>query len=166
MKHLMITYIQPEKIKNHIDPDFNNLVYGDVNERGYILLNNLSEGSYVFFNTKIGNYRYITGYYYFEKLLVKGRDDKEISKLDSDAKYDDIILLGNKEKSKILTNPLLLDKNLMMQLKSLKADLTYFEEKFRQSKSELEAINYKTRTHRKLSEADKDLLLKLCKNRG
>lgn len=166
MKHLLITYIDPSEINNHVDPDFKNLVYGDVKDRGYVLLNNLNEGSYIFFNTKIGHERYITGYYYFSKLLLKGRDDKEISQLTSDAKKDEVILIGDREKSKILTKPLLLDKQLMMKLKSLHADEKYFQEKLAENKTELESINYKTRTHRKLSDKDKDFLLQLCENRG
>lgn len=166
MKHLLITYIDPSEINNHVDPDFKNLVYGDVKDRGYVLLNNLSEGSYVFFNTKIGDKRYITGYYYFGKLLLKGRDNKEISQLTSDAKTDEVILIGDRVKSKILTKPLLLDKELMIKLKSLKADEKYFEDKLNENKTELAAINYKTRTHRKLSDRDKDFLLQLCENRG
>lgn len=166
MTHLLITYVDPSEIDNHVDPDFKNLVYGDVNERGYILLNNLGDGSYVFFNTKIGDKRYIAGYYYFSKLLLKGKDDEEIGKLKSDANGDEVILIGDKEKSKILTKPLLLDKELIIKLKSLKAEEKYFDNKFRENKTELMAINYKTRTHRKLSNVDKDILFNLCKNRG
>lgn len=164
--HLLINYIDPSEINNHVDPDFKNLVYGDVEARGYILLNNLGEGSYIFFNTTIGDKRYITGYYYFKKLLLKGRDDDEINKVSSDAKTDEIIVIGDKEKSKILTKPLLLDKELITTLKSIKADEKYFDKKFKENKTELMAINYKTRTHRKLSEEDKDILLNLCENRG
>lgn len=57
-------------------------------------------------------------------------------------------------------------QQLMINLKSLKVDKKYFHEKFKQNKTELMAINYKTRTHRKLSNAGKDILLELCENRG
>jgi hypothetical protein len=166
VKHLLITYIDPSTNNNHVDPDFKNLAYGDSGDRGYILINNLELGSYVFFNTKIGNQRYITGYFCVDKILFRGKDDKEISQFNSDAESDEIIIVGDKSKSKVLTSPLLFDKDLVMKLPSLKADWKYFEEKSKNNISELSAITSKTRTHRKLKEYDKDLLLSLCEHRG
>lgn len=165
-KHLLITYIDPSEHDNHVDPDFNKLLYGDSGDRGYIIMNNLEKGSYVFFNTNINGEKYLTAFYYVEKILLKGRDSVEISKLESDAKEDEVIILGNKEKSSILTRPVLFDKYLVMKLPSLKADTKYFIEKENEGVSELSAINYKTRTHRKLKDIDRDILLEVCKNKG
>lgn len=166
MKHLLITYVDPGAIGNHVDPDFKNLVYGDSGDRGYILLNNLQKGSYVFFNTTISDKRYITGYFCVDKILMKNRDDSEILKLESDAKQDEIIIIGSRDKSKVLTRPVLFDRNVIMSLPALKADKNYFDEKFKNNFSELSAINSKTRTHRKLKDFDRDILLKICEHKG
>lgn len=166
MKHLLITYVDPGVIGNHVDPDFKNLIYGDSGDRGYILLNNLEKGSYVFFNTTISDKRYIMGYFCVDRILMKNRDDSEILKLESDAKSDEIIIIGSKDKSKVLTRPVLFDKNVAMSLPALKADKNYFDGKLKNNISELSAINSKTRTHRKLKDFDKDVLLKLCEHKG
>jgi hypothetical protein len=165
-KHLLITYTDPSENGNHVDPDFNKLLYGDSGDRGYILMNNLEKGSYVFFNTNIDGKRYITAFYYVEKILLKDKDNDEISKLESDAQFDEVIISGNREKSIILSRPVLLDKYLVMKLPSLKADINYFDEKQNIGTSELCSINYKTRTPRKLKDIDKDILLQVCKNKG
>jgi hypothetical protein len=61
--------------------NFTQLVYGDSNQHGNILKKHLTPGSYVFFNTRIGNSRYISSYFYVEKLWEKEKDSEEIKGL-------------------------------------------------------------------------------------
>ena len=163
MNHLLVTYSLECAEKGHIDPNFIMLTYGDSNSKGKIIQDNLEVGSYIFFNTRIGESRYITAYYYVEKVLskLKGQGNK-INNLNCSAKEDDVVVIGNREKSKILTCPLILDKKLMMKLKSFNAGEEYFASK----KSELEAIKDKTLNHKILLESEKELLIKLCEKRG
>lgn len=163
MNHLIVTYSVECAEKGHIDPNFTKLTYGDSNAKGKIIQDNLQVGSYIFFNTRIGDSRYITAYYYVEKILSKlNGQENEINNLNCSAKEDEVVVIGNRDKSKILTCPLLLDKNLMMKLKSFKVDESYFASK----KSELEAIKDKTLNHKRLLEEEKEFLLKLCEKRG
>lgn len=165
MSHMLITYSKDCADTGHVDPNFTHLVYGDSNNRGTILLNNLQRSSYVFFNTTIDCKRYITAYFYVEKILVKGIDDVEINNLNElgcAAASDEVIIVGNRNKSKVLTLPLLLDKDLLLKLNSFNVNENYFSSK----KSELQAISYKTYNPTKLTEEEKDKLESLCKNRG
>lgn len=163
MKHLIVTYSLECAQNGHIDPDFNVLMYGDSDVKGRKIKDNLQKDSYIFFNTRIGDNRYITAYYCVEKILSKDNGQKdEIEMLKCSAKNDEVVVIGNREKSKILTCPLLLDKKLAMQLKSFEVSEEYFNSK----KSELQAIKDKTLNHRILLEEEKELLKKLCSNRG
>lgn len=163
MNHLIVTYSLECAEKGHIDPNFTMLTYGDSDIKGKKIQDNLEVGSYIFFNTRIGDSRYITGYYYVEKILSKYKgQENEINNLNCHAKYDDVVVIGSRDKSKILTCPLLLDKSLVKRLESFDADENYFASK----KSDLEAIKDKTLNHRILSEEDKEVLMNLCKNRG
>lgn len=91
--------------EGHVDPDFNYLVYGDTGIRATRLRNIVSVDSFIFFHTSISQNDYITGYFQVEKILEKGHDDQEIKNLPCDAKVDDIIIIGKREASKILTSP-------------------------------------------------------------
>ncbi len=164
MKHLIVTYSSEKAETGHVDPNFNMLIYGDSGNKGNIMKNNLDKGSYIFFNSRIGKQRYITSYYYIEKILSKyGGQASEISSLNCDAKDDEVVVIGNREKSKVLTCPLLLDKNLMIKLKSFGADEKFFGNP---SRTELQLISDKTLNHHILPEDEKELLINLCLKRG
>ncbi|AYD39519.1 hypothetical protein D4Z93_02765 [Clostridium fermenticellae] len=162
MKHMLITYSDECARNGHVDPNFTQLVYGDGGNKGEALKNNLSEGSYLFFNTRIGNKRYITAYFYIEKILLKGKNNIEISALNCDAKNDNVIFIGSRQFSKILTIPLELNKSLLLKLKSYKATDEYFASK----SSELVAIKDKTLNPTVITEDEKEFLMELCNNRG
>jgi hypothetical protein len=81
------------------------------------------------FNARIGNKRYITAYFYVEKVLFKGQHDKEIHSLGCSAEDDDVIVIGSRFFSKILTVPLDFDRQLIGKIASYGADNTYFESK-------------------------------------
>lgn len=166
MKHLLVVYSSDCAKNGHVDPDFTSLVYGDSNGNGKIILNNLQAGSYVFFHTNIGGEKYITAYFYVEKILDKVNNKFEIEGLKSDAKSDDVIIMGSRVHSKILTIPLKLDRALLLELESFNLDESYFNEKINNGYSELEAISHKTFNFKLLSEKDKENLFEKCLNRG
>ena len=162
---ILITYVQLEE---HVDPNYNVLVYGETGMREKVIKNILDENEgkdkYLFFNTTIGGKRYITGYFHINEVLEKGIHDAKIKSLpDCAAKFDDrLIITGNRKSSKILTFPLLLDKKLALSLFSL----GFTEEQFIEESKELSIISNKTRQHRSLTEADTKILLNKCKSRG
>lgn len=162
MDHMLVTYSAECAKNGHVDPNFTKLVYGSSNKNGNSLKKHISEGSYIFFNARIGDKRYITAYFYVEKILLKGINDNEIKALNCSAKDDEVVFIGNRDFSKILTIPLVLDKNLLLQLKSYKATEEYFNSK----SSELKAIKDKTLNPTIITEDEKELLIKLCQDRG
>jgi hypothetical protein len=166
VKHLIVTYSAEKAQSGHIDPNFTQLVYGNSNKNGNVLKKNVEVGSYIFFNSRIGNKRYITAYFYVEKILLKGEDDEEISALNCSAKEDEVIILGSRTFSKVLTIPLELDKELMQEIKSYNADSEYFNNKKANGIEELEAIKDKTLNPKVINQFEKELLLKKTKNRG
>ncbi|MEZ2661481.1 hypothetical protein [Aneurinibacillus aneurinilyticus] len=162
MDHLLIKYILRED--NHVDPNFTYLTYGDSNTRKVTQIKNtLQCGSYVFFHTSYNQQEYITAYFYVEKILTKDEHSSEINSLNTDSKVDDIVIIGSRERSKILTYPLPFDKNVIENLKSL--DIDWGKVK-RGEQSELKTISDSTRSHRKLTEAEKEWLINKCHNRG
>jgi hypothetical protein len=160
MNHLLIKYIFRED--NHVDPNFTYLTYGDSGNKGTQIQKTLIPGSYVIFHTSFDGKAYITGYFYVEKILSKDEHLSEIAKLSTHSKYDDVIILGNRERSKILTYPLRFDKALVVKLKSLNID----KYRFNDHTSELATISSATRSHRKLSNQDVELLIEKCMYRG
>ena len=162
MKHMLVTYSAECAKYGHVDSNFTQLVYGNGGNKGEALKNNLSEGSYLFFNARIGNKRYITAYFYIEKILIKGKNDAEIEALNCHAKDDDFVFIGSRQFSKVLTIPLELDKSLLLRLSSYKATEEYFASK----SSELVAIKDKTLNPTVITEKEKELLIGLCKDRG
>lgn len=159
---MMVTYSAECAQNGHVDPNFTYLVYGSSNKNGDSLKKHLSEGSYLFFNARIGDKRYITSYFYIEKILVKGEHDREIAALNCDAKNDEVIFIGSRQFSKVLTIPLELDKELLMRLKSYHADEEYFKSK----STELLAVKDKTLNPTVISEGEKEMLIGMCKDRG
>ena len=162
MEHMVVTYSAECAKEGHIDPNFTQLVYGNSGKNGNSLKKHISEGSYIFFNARIGEKRYITAYFYVEKILLKGKDDNEINALNCSAKEDEVIFIGNRNFSKILTIPLLLDQYLLMELKSYNATEEYFKSK----STELEAIKDKTLNPTIITDQEKELLIELCKDKG
>ncbi|HHT7191414.1 TPA: helix-turn-helix domain-containing protein, partial [Bacillus cereus] len=160
-RNLLIKY--KHRGENHVDPNFNYLVYGDTGKRATRLKNIISKGSLVFFHTSIGSSDYITGYFQVDRILEKGKDDLEIHQIPCDAKIDEFIIIGDREESKILTSPLLLDKKLAMQLTSLGITEENFID---DTVSELSAITRATREHRELSPIDVKILKNKCIGRG
>lgn len=165
-KHLVVTYSAEKAQTGHVDPNFTDLVYGDSGEKSIIMERNLEDGSFVFFNARIANKRYITAYYYVEKILKKGEHDNEIAAINASAKEDRLIIVGSRNFSKILTVPLPLDRELMEELRSFGADKDYFDEKLEKGYSELVAIKDKTLNHKLITEEEKEFLVGLCENRG
>ncbi|MEH7226661.1 hypothetical protein V7112_22925 [Bacillus sp. JJ1566] len=160
MKNLLIKYIF--RGDNHVDPNFTFLTYGDSGSRASQISNTVESGSYVFFHTSFDRKAYITAYFYVERILNKNDNPAEIATLNTDSKADDVIILGSRERSKILTFPLPFDRTLAEQLTSLKIG----EDRFKGNLTELQVISNSTRSHRRLSNTDTDFLLKQCLNRG
>ncbi|EZH67868.1 hypothetical protein DH09_08055 [Bacillaceae bacterium JMAK1] len=159
----MNIFIKYKELEKHADPDFTHLTYGDAdNQRGANTRNNAQIGSYAFFHTSIGGQEYITAYYLIEEILERGTDDERIDKLNSAAKVDHIVLVGDRNKSKVLSTPLALDRKLIKDLPSLGITESYLDN----SKTELFGISSKTRNHRKISDKEASYLIKLCQNKG
>ena len=166
MEHILITYSAECAGKGHVDPNFTQLAYGNNDRNGDIVKKHIKPGSYIFFNARIDQKRYITAYFEVEKILVKGQQDSEISALQCDARVDEVIIIGDRNRSKILTAPLLLDRELIGKLTSYGADGAYFNTKLAAGCSELEAIKDKTLNPKIITEQEKELLIDLCMNRG
>lgn len=163
MKHLLIRYIQPVEIDNHVDPNFTSLTYGDSSQQKVtIIKNNVKTGSYIFFHTFYGEKAYISAYFYVEKVLDLEKNQAEITNLRTDSRKDKIVILGNRNRSKILTFPLPFNKFLVDNLSSLKIDWGKIE----RGQSELKTISDSTRTHRILSSDEVDWLIGICSHRG
>lgn len=160
MKNLLVKYILRED--NHVDPNFTYLTYGDSGNKAIQIQKTIKPGSYVFFHTSYNGKAYITAYFYVERVLNKDDNPAEIAALITDSKVDEVIILGSRERSKILTYPLPFDQSLAEELTSLKIG----EDKFTGNLSELQTISNSTRTHRRLSNPDVELLLEKCINRG
>lgn len=166
-EHLLITYsAECAESRGHVDPNFTQLVYGNSDRNGDFIKNHMKPGSYIFFNARIGEKRYITAYFYVEKILLKGEHDSEISALNCGAKYDEVIIIGSRTFSKVLTIPLVLDKLLIMKLQHCNADEEFFRRKEASGLSELKAISDATLNPRLITEDEKEMLITLCKDKG
>jgi hypothetical protein len=166
MEHLLVTYSSDCAKNGHVDPNFTQMVYGDSKTEGNVIKSHLAPGSYVFFNTNVNGERYITAYFYVEKILNQIENKMEIDALNCSAKEDEVVVIGSRLYSKILTLPLKLDKQLLIELKSFGIDNQYFIDKMAQGYNELQAIAHKTYNNKLLSDMDKNLLLQKCKDRG
>ena len=157
VQNLLIMY---SLIKDHVDPYFDYLTSGESADIKVAQLLKLTVGSYVFFQTSMKDEsgkmkRHITAYYYIDKILVVGKDDEEISKLKHlDNNSDKVIIVGDKNKSKILTFPLLFDKELALELHCLHFTPEYFEK------------TNKNYSHRYLDTNSVALLRNKCENKG
>ena len=145
------------------DLNFTELFYGDRYPKACRLQNlNVDEvnnkGSYIFFHTIISNAHYITAYFYCKQILVRGLNDDEMKKSGNYNAIDDVIVVADRDKSKILYYPLLLDKKLVLELSSF----GLASEDFRKGMSELNTISNKTRYQRVLSSNDVSVLKSRC----
>lgn len=154
-KHYLIPYIP---LKGHKDPDFRELTYGDSGQRGKVLKDNLSKGSYLFFHTKIGSNKYITCYVIVDIILSGKKAQTDLS-INCDAQYDDWLFIGDKNKSKRLRKPIPFNKRLAQKL-SLNIDFEPFDSG---GKTELAVIGSATRSHRQLTENDVSVLIQEIK---
>jgi hypothetical protein len=161
MKHLLIKYISRKD--NHVDPNFTYLTYGDSGKRGVQIKKALTPGSFVFFHTSFEDKEYITAFFYVEKILTKDENHVEIDCLKSDSRTDEVIILGNRDRSKILTCPLAFDKQVVENLKSLNINWAKVEAG---EQSALKTISDSTRTHRELTHSEIEWLLSECIHRG
>ncbi|PAB57394.1 PDDEXK family nuclease [Anaeromicrobium sediminis] len=155
-KHFLITYTP---LKGHKDPDFRELTYGDSGQRGRKFKKDISQGSYLFFHTKIGSSKYITCYIVVDR-IVSGKDARKDNSITCDAQYDDWVFIGDKVKSKRLRKPIPLNKCLAEKL-SLNIDFTKLDNN---TKTELQVIGSATRQPRELLQQDVDTLLKKINN--
>ncbi|TKJ44726.1 hypothetical protein CEE35_06960 [Candidatus Aerophobetes bacterium Ae_b3b] len=150
-KHYLIPYVP---LKGHKDPDFKELAYGESGQRGKVLKDNLSKGSYLFFHTKIGSSKYITCYIVVDRILP-GKKAQSNSSINCDGQYDDWLFIGDKNKSKRLRKPIYFIKQLAKKL-SLNIDFEPFNSG---RKTELAVIGSATRSHRQLTDNDVSILL-------
>ena len=150
--HYLIPYVP---LKGHKDPDFKELSYGDSGQRGEILKNNLSQGSYLFFHTKIGSAKYITCFIVVG-CIVSGKEARLDDSINCDGQFDDWLFIGNKDKSKRLRKPIPFNRVIAEKL-SLGINFDSFD---KGEKSELQVIGSSTRSHRQLTEDDVSELLK------
>jgi len=164
--NLLIAYSTQCAEYGHVDPNFTQLVYGCGGQGAMQIKECLEPGSYIFFNARIGGKRYITAYFYVEKILMKGKNDMEISALNCSAKDDDIIIIGSRCFSKVLTIPLLLDKGLLMKLKHCKFDEEGPKNRSMAGFGETKGISEAAASPILIGEDEKEMLIYLCRNRG
>lgn len=163
MSNMLIKYIQPKEINDHVDPNFTYLTYGDSDRRGSMIRNKLVPGSYVFFHTSYNQQEYITAYFYIEKILTREKNKAQIDSLNTASIKDDTVVLGSRDRSKVLTYPLPFDKRVVDNLKSLNIDWGKVESG---KQSELKTVSDSTRTHRELTIEEVDWLINECALRG
>lgn len=160
--NLLITY---RELYNHPDPILEEFSYGDSGQKAKRIMNNVKKGDYVFFHTNMDGNKYITSYYVVDRVVYAKdaiKDENIVSKYknphilehisgERTEKDNDVVVLGDPNKSRILTNPILFDKSLAQKL-SLNI-------KFSQDKTELQSIGSATRPLRELSDNDVNILL-------
>ena len=132
-KHMLITYSSEKAESGHVDPNFTKLVYGNSKRTGKQLEKHNARLLYLF-NARIDNKRYITSYFYVEKMLYKSKHNHEIDALGCSASEDKVIIVGSRTFSKVLTIPLVLDRKMIGKIKSLGADAKYFSDKKKKGK--------------------------------
>jgi len=160
--HLLIPYV---KLLHHKDPDFDEFTYGDVGQRARKLKSDLIKGDYVFFHTSKGGKKYITAYYVVDRVLdtLEACRERAIREKYKNPHIreclagerpspndDDAILFGDPITSRALDRPLLFDRCLAEKLSLNIA--------FPSSRSETQVIGSATRSWRRLSDKDVDIL--------
>lgn len=129
-KNILCRY---KDLKNHPDPRFDELTYGECGHLSPMVRENIKPGSHYFFHKTINGQRYITAHYFVTK-VIDGYDARHDEKITSEYKNvhlhppyafnkerrgesKDIIIFGDKEKSLgELNPPLLFDRKLAEKL--------------------------------------------------
>jgi len=151
LKHYLIPNVP---MKGHKDPDFKELAYGEGGRRARTLRKNMSSGSYMFFHTRIGDSKYITGYLVLDRVM-SGRQAQADPLIRCDGRFDDYLFVGDKAKSHRLRKPIPFNRALAERL-SLDIDFLPLDSK---SRREAGVIGLATRSHRRLSDKDVSVLL-------
>ncbi|MDO8687743.1 MAG: hypothetical protein Q7K41_04050 [Dehalococcoidales bacterium] len=153
-KHYLIPYVP---LKGHKDPDLKELAYGESGVRAKVLKENIGVGSYIFFHTRIGSSKYITGYLVVAKSMP-GKDARKDPSIHCDGRVDELLIIGDKTNSKRLRKPLCFNRHLAERL-SLNHPIDFAPlDSGRQT--ELQVIGSATRAQRPLTDSDVELLLK------
>lgn len=163
--HLLIPYIP---LPHHLDPDFREFTYGESGLRARTIKKKLNPGDYVFFHTTINSKKYITAYYVVDRVLdtvVACRDSAIVTKYRNphilehregqrplSKKDNDVVLFGDPIRSYALERPLHFNKAL--------ADKLSLNISFSSNRSESQIIGSATRSHRRLTDKDRQILIK------
>ncbi len=169
--HLLIYYNEKSDYrKSHPDPTFENEWSFCA---GYRLFKS-GEGKYVFFHSTSKdpktkeNKRYIKAYFLVKNIL-NGYRNPIVKELKGGANHafdipNHCVIIGDKEKSKVLQKPIEFNKELAKKLefdppKKIKFDI---ENENGRTLSDLECISSATRNYRCLSDSDVELLLSMA----
>lgn len=158
--NLLIPYIP---LYGHKDPDFDEFTYGDCRQRAKTLLT-LRKNDVVFFHTSMNGKKHITAYFIVDRALnvldiIKDRTllakylNPHISEYlcgKIDKNLLNVVLFGDPISSRQLKKPLPFDKTLSQKL-SLNI-------RFPKGQTETQAIGSATRSWRRLTERDCDIL--------
>jgi len=161
MVHLLIPYVP---LADHPDPLLDEFTYGDINQRGKKLLNDVEKGDYIFLHTSQRGKRIITAYYVVAEIheVSEAYNDRNIrnkyrnphltryKKYGNQYNYD-VIVFGDPIRSKKLEPPLPLNRQLTEKL-SLNIP-------FHEDRTELQNISSATRPWRELNDSDINILL-------
>lgn len=165
-KNLLIVYNESIKYRRrHPDPTFSpEWSYCDSRKR----LQLCGKGNYVFFHTTRRKKRYVTAYFVVEESIL-GRDVPRYN-LTGGASHayrfaEHYVILGDKELSKELSEPIEFDRSLAQELTFEPPKPIEFGKvnKFGRPLSDLECISIATRSIRVLTDQDVDNLLIMVK---
>ena len=161
MANLLIPYRQ---LIGHKDPALEEFTYGDCDARARKLKKDLKQGDYVFLHTTLRGKRYITAYYVVDRVLgtseaasnaaiVTKYENPHIKEYIKGKRRngDDAVVFGDTVLSQKLRRPLPFTKELADQL-SLRIS-------FKEAFTDNQCIGSSTRSWRKLSKQDVQLLL-------
>ena len=161
MVHLLIPYVP---LADHPDPLLDEFTYGDINQRGKKLLNDVEKGDYIFLHTSQRGKRIITAYYVVAEIheVSEAYNDRDIrnkyrnphltryKEYGNQYEYD-VIVFGDPIRSKKLEPPLPLNRQLT---EKLSLDILFHEDR-----TELQNISSATRAWRELNDSDVNILL-------
>ena len=157
----------------HIDPLLDEFTYGDSGREAKWILENIRIGDVIFFHVTMKGSRYVTSMYVVDK-ITKGEDARRDPSIvdryrnahigDNEFKgyAEDVVLFGNPDLSKIFHPPILLDRKLAERLAFDPPNPIEFNivDKKGRHLSDLECIASATRTARKLTREDTEIILK------
>ncbi|MGG3507978.1 endonuclease NucS domain-containing protein [Paenibacillus lautus] len=159
--NFLIGYLDAERNNGHEDPMLNEFTYGESSNNTTNLLN-VSKGDYLFFHKTIHEKRYITAYYYVEKvmsvkvaqhnsLIIHKFNNPHLKKATNLLTNNECIAFGNPIFSKKLDVPLEITPQLLSKL-SKPANLN-------SNQPPLAAISSALRTWKQLNSNDITLLM-------